>query len=193
MRIRNLVSFAAACLVATALPVLPVAAQGMDGVDWMQKAQKDTAGARAPNTLSPAEVKTGWIAALRRQSTPTGWHGFGRDTVVGWDIVNGELIALGQGGDHANDIVTDGEFENFELLVDWKLSPQGQQRHLLPRGREGVRPHLRRRARVPADRRRRMAGQARGLAELGGQLRDAPALEEGARSRSASGTRRGSS
>ena len=43
---------------------------------------------------------------------------------MGWEIAGGELVALGQGGDHANDVLTDEEFENFELMVDWKLSPK---------------------------------------------------------------------
>ena len=56
--------------------------------------------------------------------TTKGWHTFGTDRVVGWEVVNGELIALGQGGDHSNDIVTDEEFENFELAIEWKLAPK---------------------------------------------------------------------
>jgi hypothetical protein len=76
-----------------------------------------------PNALAAAERAAGWRLLFDGRTT-AGWHGFGRDTVVGWEVTNGELIALGQGGDHANDIVTDAEFEDFELLVDWKLSPR---------------------------------------------------------------------
>lgn len=79
--------------------------------------------AQAPNTLSPAEKASGW-RLLFDGTTTAGWHVYGRDRVEGWDIADGALIALGKGGDHANDIVTNDEFENFELVVDWKLSPR---------------------------------------------------------------------
>jgi hypothetical protein len=119
-------SFATLALCGLSLRAAPAAAQGMDGVDWQLKAQKDTAGPKqvaVPNTLTPQETRAGWKLLWDGQTT-NGWHGFGRDKVVGWDIVNGELIALGQGGDHANDIVTNDEYQNFELLVDWKVSPR---------------------------------------------------------------------
>lgn len=85
----------------------------------------DPAAAQAApsNTLSAAEKAAGWKLLFDGKST-AGWRGFGRDKLVGWEVANGELIALGQGGDHANDIVTVDEYQNFELTVDWKLSPK---------------------------------------------------------------------
>ncbi len=77
----------------------------------------------ASNTLSDAEKAAGWTLLFDGKTT-TGWRGFGRDTVVGWEVTDGELIALGQGGDHANDIITVDEYQNFELVLDWKVSPQ---------------------------------------------------------------------
>jgi hypothetical protein len=76
------------------------------------------------NMLTAAERAAGWQLLFDGKTT-NGWHTFGRERVIGWEVTGGELIALGQGGDHANDIVTDAEFANFELVVDWKLSPQG--------------------------------------------------------------------
>jgi hypothetical protein len=76
-----------------------------------------------PTTLTRTEASTGW-RLLFDGKTAKGWHTFGRDRVVGWDVSNGELIALGQGGDRANDIVTDDEFESFDLVVEWKLAPR---------------------------------------------------------------------
>ena len=75
------------------------------------------------NTLTAAEKAAGWRLLFDGRTT-AGWHTFGRDRVVGWDITDGELIALGQGGDHANDIVTDESFASFDLVVDWKLAPR---------------------------------------------------------------------
>jgi len=77
----------------------------------------------APNTLSDAEKADGWKLLFDGRTT-AGWRGFGRETVVGWEVSDGALIALGQGGDHANDIITVDEYQNFELVLDWKVSPQ---------------------------------------------------------------------
>jgi hypothetical protein len=77
----------------------------------------------SPNALTPDKKQAGWRLLFDGRTTAA-WHTFGRDRVVGWEVVNGELIALGQGGDHANDIVTNEQFENFDLVVDWKLTPK---------------------------------------------------------------------
>jgi hypothetical protein len=86
-------------------------------------ARAGQATATLPNTLTPGERAAGWRLLFDGKST-AGWHTFGKPQVVGWRVADGELIALGQGGDHANDIVTDEAFENFELVVEWKLSPR---------------------------------------------------------------------
>jgi len=75
------------------------------------------------NALTAQERAEGWRLLFDGKST-AGWHTFAKPTVVGWQVENGELIALGQGGDHANDIVTNDAFENFELVVEWKLAPK---------------------------------------------------------------------
>ena len=71
----------------------------------------------AINTLTPEEKAAGWRLLFDGKTT-RGWHSFGRDKVYGWDVKDGELIAIGKGGD----IVTDEAFESFELVVDWKLA-----------------------------------------------------------------------
>lgn len=78
------------------------------------------------NTLTSAEQKGGWKLLFDGKTT-AGWHTYGAKTVRGWEVKDGELIALGQAGHEgsANDIVTEREFENFELSLDWKISPTG--------------------------------------------------------------------
>lgn len=76
------------------------------------------------NVLTPQEVADGW-QLLWDGKTFDGWHTFNKDSVIGWEIKDGLLISLGQGGDFANDIVTNKEYTNFELSIDWKLSPGG--------------------------------------------------------------------
>ena len=75
----------------------------------------------APNTLSAAEKSAGW-RLLFDGATTAGWHLYGGGRVLGWEIADGALVALAQ--DDGHDIVTDDEFENVELVLDWKLSPR---------------------------------------------------------------------
>jgi hypothetical protein len=70
-----------------------------------------------PNTLTAEEKAAGWRLLFDGKTT-RGWHSFGKDQVVGWEVKDGELAAVGKGGD----IVTDEAFESFELMVDWKLA-----------------------------------------------------------------------
>src|SRR5512145_2735034 len=76
------------------------------------------------NQLSAAEISEGWELLFDGVSF-NGWRNFNSDTLVGWVVDSGNLLALGQGGDHANDIITTREFENFELSLEWKTSIGG--------------------------------------------------------------------
>ena len=54
--------------------------------------------------------------------TTAGWHGYKQKTMPeGWQVVDGTLTRVGKGGD----IVSDQEFENFELTLEWKIAPGG--------------------------------------------------------------------
>lgn len=90
----------------------------------MQKEVQATLPDNPVNVLTPEEKAAGW-QLLWDGKTFKGWHTFNKDSVIGWKIANNELISLGLGGDHANDIVTDKDYQNFELSIDWKLSPGG--------------------------------------------------------------------
>ena len=59
--------------------------------------------AQTPNALTAAEKTAGWRLLFDGKTT-AGWHVFGGGAVTGWDVSDGALIALGQGGGH--DIVT---------------------------------------------------------------------------------------
>ena len=80
-----------------------------------------------PNTLSAEEKKAGWML-LFDGSTTNGWRGFNKSVVPpGWVVENGTLKGLGTAhGDTGGDIIYAAEmFENFELSIDWKISPKG--------------------------------------------------------------------
>ncbi len=59
--------------------------------------------------------------------TFNGWHNFnGTGAVKSWAIEDGNLVCLGTAKDaHGGDIVTDAEYENFELSWEWKMTKGG--------------------------------------------------------------------
>lgn len=77
----------------------------------------------APNQLTSAEAASGWQLLFDGKTTQ-GWHTFHRQTfpAKGWVVEDGWLHCLGQGG---GDIVSEPEFEQFELQWEWKLEPGG--------------------------------------------------------------------
>jgi hypothetical protein len=78
------------------------------------------------NTLTKAEKEAGW-SLLFDGKTTEGWHMFSKPTMQhAWKAVNGELTTASSDttGTHG-DIVTDGVYENFELVFDWKIAREG--------------------------------------------------------------------
>ena len=79
------------------------------------------------NQLTENEKRKGW-RLLWDGKTTTGWRLANYDTfpTVGWAIQDGVLKVLGTKKDStikSGDIVTEQEFSNFELEMDFKLSP----------------------------------------------------------------------
>jgi hypothetical protein len=81
------------------------------------------AGAAESNQLAPAEKGAGWMLLFDGKSTQ-GWHAFQKKTfpAKGWIVEDGWLHGLGQGG---GDILSDGEYDQFELQWEWKLASGG--------------------------------------------------------------------
>jgi hypothetical protein len=80
-----------------------------------------------PNTLTYKEKKAGW-RLLWDGRTTDGWRSARSDAfpATSWVIRNGELcVTNDNGGESAagGDIITRDRFSNFELLVDFKLTP----------------------------------------------------------------------
>jgi len=66
-------------------------------------------------------AQTGKWAKLFDGKTTNGWHSWHETTVKGWQVVNGALVSKGGNGD----LVTDKEYENYELEFDFKAAPKG--------------------------------------------------------------------
>ncbi len=75
----------------------------------------------APNTLTAAERSAGW-RLLFDGTTTAGWRGYRMTTMPsGWQAVAGNLTRVGP----AADIITVDQYANFELSIDWQISPKG--------------------------------------------------------------------
>ena len=76
----------------------------------------------APNTLTDEERAAGWRLLFDGKTT-NGWRNFQQRSLDRrWRAVNGELTLTAAGG---GDVVTKEEFENFELELEWRISPGG--------------------------------------------------------------------
>ncbi len=86
---------------------------------------KETTGeALEFNTLTDQEKQEGW-KLLFDGTTLNGWRSYLKDTITGWIVEEGTLKALGKGGDIGGDIISEDQFENFELKMEWKIAPEG--------------------------------------------------------------------
>lgn len=72
-------------------------------------------------------VEKEWVS-LFDGKTLTGWHNYGNTTISDeWQITNGELIYTPDPNKNhgLNNLVTDKEYTNFVLSLDWKISEGG--------------------------------------------------------------------
>lgn len=77
------------------------------------------------NALTPEEQKEGWELLFNGENLD-GWKGFRKDSTPGnWTAEDHCLVCLGKGSDKSGDIITKREFENFDLKLEWKISPAG--------------------------------------------------------------------
>lgn len=74
------------------------------------------------NTLSPSEQRGGWKLLFDGKSTQ-GWRNYKSDKISeGWVVEEGTLIRKENG---AKDIITDAQYEDFELLLEYRISEGG--------------------------------------------------------------------
>jgi Domain of Unknown Function (DUF1080) len=80
------------------------------------------------NVLTPVERSAGWQLLFDGRST-AGWHGYNKQDTKAWVIDDCSLKTSGTEGNYGSDkradLVTDREFTNFELSVDWKATKGG--------------------------------------------------------------------
>lgn len=92
-----------------------------------ENSQQATAGEGSSNT-QPV-ITEGWSSLFDAQST-AGWHKYGGGAAGrAWKVADGVLYldttGKAKGGFSGGDLVSDEEFENFHLKLEWKISPGG--------------------------------------------------------------------
>jgi cytochrome c len=86
----------------------------------------------APNTLTTEEVAQGW-KLLFNGTSAEGWRNYGKQSLgASWIVQDGAIFlnAVKNPEGHwqaadGGDILTDGEYENFEFAIEWKISNCG--------------------------------------------------------------------
>jgi len=83
----------------------------------------------ALNTLTPQEKKDGVILLFDGKSTDQ-WRGYNKTEFpqVGWNIDDNAIHCISSGKGEAGkggDIITKEKYKNFELTLEWKISPGG--------------------------------------------------------------------
>jgi hypothetical protein len=79
------------------------------------------------DTTKNMKDDNGELTSLFDGKTFNGWHGYNKTgEIKNWTIEEGALVCLGAAkGDTGGDIVSDNEYENFELTWEWKIDKGG--------------------------------------------------------------------
>jgi hypothetical protein len=92
------------------------------------QAPRPDGGCAGMNTLTAAEKAAGW-ELLFDGATTAGWHAYNKQDIKAWAIDDCALKTTGTAGNYGSDkrpdLVTDREFTNFELSLDWKATAGG--------------------------------------------------------------------
>jgi hypothetical protein len=110
-----------------ALQVHSINNKAVEGTEVRWRNLKITEKSPAPNTLTEEEKAAGW-RLLWDGKTSDGWRGAKSETFPdkGWEIKDGVLTVHASGGAEsaaAGDIITRERFSNFELKLEFKLTP----------------------------------------------------------------------
>ena len=92
--------------------------------------QETASAAVTPNTLTEEEKAAGW-ELLFDGSTLNGWKRYNSDTIGPlWSVNEGAIMCDGSGlgegsGNMGGSLLTTRSFGNFELTLEWKITPGG--------------------------------------------------------------------
>lgn len=75
------------------------------------------------NRLTKKEKSDGWKLLFDGRSIKK-WKTFNGGKITNWKIIDGILHNSGKGSDHGGDIITKKKYDNFEIALEWNISPQ---------------------------------------------------------------------
>lgn len=83
-------------------------------------------------TATMAQKKNGWTQLFDGKTT-TGWHTYGKSTAgSAWKVQDGALFLDAKNKQNGGgDLVTDKEYSNFHLKLEWKVAPKSNSGILL--------------------------------------------------------------
>jgi hypothetical protein len=100
------------------------------GAIFQQCGSVKTGQPSSNGALTSAQEREGW-KLLFDGTTTNGWHTYGKQSVgSAWKVSDGNLFldhiqSEGRRIEGGGDIVTNEEYENFDLKLEWKISPGG--------------------------------------------------------------------
>lgn len=81
--------------------------------------------AQTNNELTSKEKKDGWQLLFDGKTT-SGWHNYLQNFIgAAWGVSDGVLQLDPNQKEGQGDIVSDKEYENFELQIDWNIAEEG--------------------------------------------------------------------
>jgi hypothetical protein len=86
------------------------------------------------NTLTPEEEKEGWVL-LFDGKTMNGWRTYQNIPADDWELADGNLHCKEEGVTKRADLITNDQYDNFELQIDWKIR-QGENSGIIYRATE---------------------------------------------------------
>ena len=84
-----------------------------------------TMAGQAQNALTAQEKKDGWKLLFDGKTTK-GWRQYSSDKISArWKVSNGELYLDKSVKEGSGDIITDGEYKDYDLSLEWKIDACG--------------------------------------------------------------------
>lgn len=76
-------------------------------------------------TIAVQEIETTdgeWVSLMHADK----WRGYNQDSLPdNWIVKEGIIECFGKAGDMGGDIISKEQYDNFELSLEWKISPEG--------------------------------------------------------------------
>src|SRR5690242_5375404 len=87
---------------------------------------KNSMSSKSQNTLTSKEKNEGWQLLFNGKNTE-GWHNYGHQNVGNeWKVQDGAIhLDASEKNKEGGDLVSNEEYANFDLKMDWKISEKG--------------------------------------------------------------------